>query len=280
MGRRARGVSVLQARVARTWQRGRARSSCGSAGPLRPAERQGKEARRGDNCPHLAGFADPEGQESGVGERERERIVGGKRGKGPKFAITTGVYADDSEVKKLREKYGALSVPELKENKEFIADVLESDLCMTVRLQIVYGKLSIRSVRSAFEKSVRSRLEKFGRSDNKELLKSFVSLFSDEYKLPKGSVIELSREEGYVLQTRIDGKEVGRIQSKLLCRSILDLYLGEDPFDKKAKDVIQLNLAIVSLPVMFLGLFTSGIQALIFATLAAAYIGESMEGHH
>jgi hypothetical protein len=31
---------------------------------------------------------------------------------------------------------------------------------------------------------------------------------------------------------------------------------------------------------MFLGLFTSGIQALIFATLAAAYIGESMEGHH
>ncbi|OAY66055.1 Fatty-acid-binding protein 1 [Ananas comosus] len=161
------------------------------------------------------------------------------------FAITTGVYADDSEVKKLREKYGALSVPELKENKEFIADVLESDLCMTVRLQIVYGKLSIRSVRSAFEKSVRSRLEKFGRSDNKELLKSFVSLFSDEYKLPKGSVIELSREEGYVLQTRIDGKEVGRIQSKLLCQSILDLYLGEDPFDKKAKDVIQLNLASI-----------------------------------
>jgi F-type H+-transporting ATPase subunit a len=31
---------------------------------------------------------------------------------------------------------------------------------------------------------------------------------------------------------------------------------------------------------MFLGLFTSGIQALIFATLNAAYIGESMEGHH
>ncbi|CDY21189.1 BnaA01g34200D [Brassica napus] len=37
---------------------------------------------------------------------------------------------------------------------------------------------------------------------------------------------------------------------------------------------------VVPIPVMFLGLFTSGIQALIFATLAAAYIGESMEGHH
>lgn len=35
----------------------------------------------------------------------------------------------------------------------------------------------------------------------------------------------------------------------------------------------------VPLPLMVLGLFTSAIQALIFATLAAAYIGEAMEGH-
>ena len=46
--------------------------------------------------------------------------------------------------------------------------------------------------------------------------------------------------------------------------------------------VVLLSLVplVVPIPVMFLGLFTSGIQALIFATLAAAYIGESMEGHH
>ncbi len=35
----------------------------------------------------------------------------------------------------------------------------------------------------------------------------------------------------------------------------------------------------VPLPVMALGLFTSAIQALIFATLAAAYIGEALEEH-
>ena len=35
----------------------------------------------------------------------------------------------------------------------------------------------------------------------------------------------------------------------------------------------------VPLPVMLLGLFTSAIQALVFATLAAAYIAEAMEGH-
>lgn len=35
----------------------------------------------------------------------------------------------------------------------------------------------------------------------------------------------------------------------------------------------------VPLPAMVLGLFTSAIQALIFATLAASYIGEAMEEH-
>lgn len=44
--------------------------------------------------------------------------------------------------------------------------------------------------------------------------------------------------------------------------------------------LISLVPLVIPIPMMFLGLFTSGIQALIFATLAAAYIGESMEGHH
>ncbi|CAI8602245.1 unnamed protein product [Vicia faba] len=44
--------------------------------------------------------------------------------------------------------------------------------------------------------------------------------------------------------------------------------------------LVSLVPLVVPIPVMFLGLFTSGIQALSFATLVAAYIGESMEGHH
>lgn len=41
----------------------------------------------------------------------------------------------------------------------------------------------------------------------------------------------------------VDGKEIGSIESKLLCRSILDLYIGEDPFDRRAKDDVDLNVA-------------------------------------
>jgi F-type H+-transporting ATPase subunit a len=31
---------------------------------------------------------------------------------------------------------------------------------------------------------------------------------------------------------------------------------------------------------MLLGVFTSAVQALVFATLAGAYIGEAVENHH
>lgn len=47
----------------------------------------------------------------------------------------------------------------------------------------------------------------------------------------------------FVLVVVVDGQEVGSIQSKLLCRSVLDLYVGEESFDKQAKEEIELNVA-------------------------------------
>nr|AJE61487.1 ATP synthase CF0 subunit IV [Dipteris conjugata]AXX76518.1 ATP synthase CF0 subunit IV [Dipteris conjugata] len=44
--------------------------------------------------------------------------------------------------------------------------------------------------------------------------------------------------------------------------------------------LVSLVPLIVPVPMMLPGSFTSAIQALILATPAAAYIGESMEGHH
>nr|WVH39938.1 ATP synthase subunit a [Ulva dactylifera] len=44
--------------------------------------------------------------------------------------------------------------------------------------------------------------------------------------------------------------------------------------------LVALVPLIVPIPIMLLGLFTSGIQALVFATLAGAYIGEAIEDHH
>nr|YP_009002342.1 ATP synthase CF0 subunit IV [Phelipanche ramosa]CDL93428.1 ATP synthase CF0 subunit IV [Phelipanche ramosa] len=44
--------------------------------------------------------------------------------------------------------------------------------------------------------------------------------------------------------------------------------------------LLSLVPLIVPIPAILFGLFTSGIQAFIFASLTATYIGESMEGYH
>jgi len=44
--------------------------------------------------------------------------------------------------------------------------------------------------------------------------------------------------------------------------------------------LVSLIPLIVPIPIMLLGVFTSAVQALVFATLAGAYIGEAVEDHH
>jgi len=44
--------------------------------------------------------------------------------------------------------------------------------------------------------------------------------------------------------------------------------------------LVALIPLVVPIPLILLGLFTSAIQALVFATLAGAYIGEAVEEHH
>jgi len=44
--------------------------------------------------------------------------------------------------------------------------------------------------------------------------------------------------------------------------------------------LVSLVPLFVPIPVMLLGLFTSAVQALVFATLAGAYVGEAIEDAH
>lgn len=157
---------------------------------------------------------------------------------------TYGVYVDPASLKsKLGNKFSSVDPEELQKDETFFNDIMESEVGLTVRLVIVYGSLKIGSVRSAFEESVGSRIKKFGGSENRELLNSFTSAFTDDIKLPKGTTIDLTRLPGNILQTKIDGTQVGSVESALVCRSLFDLYIGDDPFDKDAKKAIGLNMA-------------------------------------
>ncbi|KAJ8466876.1 hypothetical protein OPV22_029428 [Ensete ventricosum] len=138
-------------------------------------------------------------------------------------AYAFGVYADESDVKRLRKKYGTFSVSELKVNH----------------------RLSIGDLRDTFQKIVGNELQKNGGSNNKELLQRFTSIFRDEHMLLGNSIFDLSREHGYILRIRINGKEMGKIESNLICKPLLDLYVGKNAYDKQALQDIQSTLASI-----------------------------------
>jgi hypothetical protein len=89
---------------------------------------------------------------------------------------SAGVYANESVLKeKLNSgnKYDEYEVSDLTQNKAFYDDLAMSDFEMRVRLVIVYGRLKIGSVRSAFEDSIGSRIKKFNGQEDKPLLERF-----------------------------------------------------------------------------------------------------------
>ncbi|KAL5578588.1 hypothetical protein UlMin_011030, partial [Ulmus minor] len=104
------------------------------------------------------------------------------------------ILADYLELKYLGEKYEKLLIADIIEKKELVDDLVESDISMTVRLQIIYSKLIIRSVCSVFEESVGSRLQKFGdqikencfkkEKNRKEKRGSKLSLSFSSFSLP------------------------------------------------------------------------------------------------
>ncbi|KAG6536992.1 fatty-acid-binding protein 1-like [Zingiber officinale] len=153
-----------------------------------------------------------------------------------------GVYADGFDVKRLSKKYGSFSASELKVNKDFIADILDQDLRITIIFKKARNNLSMRSLRYEFQKYVGESLRKFSGSDSKELLQRFTSLLRDDYKITKESFLEVSRDHGHVLQVRFNGKEVGKIPSKLLCKAMFDAHFGPDAFDKDAREEVKSRL--------------------------------------
>lgn len=38
------------------------------------------------------------------------------------------------------------------------------------------------------------------------------------------------------------GEVVSKVESELLCRAFINMYLGDDPFDKEAKDRFGMSL--------------------------------------
>ncbi|KAL2500098.1 Fatty-acid-binding protein 1 [Abeliophyllum distichum] len=129
-----------------------------------------------------------------------------------------------------------------KPTKDMYQMVIDSDVGMMVRLVIVYSSLTMNMVRKNFDEGLGAAIKKLTGGKNEELTKKIMGEASDEIKLTPGSTIEISRLPGYLLQTKVMGEIVSTVESELLCRAYIYMYLGEDPFDKEAKEKFGTSL--------------------------------------
>ncbi|XP_022886735.1 fatty-acid-binding protein 1-like [Olea europaea var. sylvestris] len=151
-----------------------------------------------------------------------------------------GIYADNEKLRELvtRKVGRAPSKP----TKEMYQMVVDSDVGMMVRLVIVYSGLTMNMVRKNFDEGLGAAIKKLTGGKNEELTKKIMGEASDEIKLMPGSTIEISRLPGYTLQAKVMGEIVSTVESELLCRAYTYMYLGEDPFDKDAKEKFGTSL--------------------------------------
>lgn len=95
------------------------------------------------------------------------------------------------------------------------------------------------------------------------LLKKGIGYFK-RYVYPTPVLLPINILEDFTKPLSLSFRLFGNILADELTVSVLVLLV---PF-------------IIPLPIMVLGVFASSIQALIFSTLSAAYIGEALEEHH
>ncbi|XP_058109726.1 chalcone isomerase-like protein 1 [Magnolia sinica] len=152
-----------------------------------------------------------------------------------------GIYADNVKLKELlRLKIGkSLEKP----TKEMYELVINSDVGMMVRLVLVFSGLTMSMVRKNFDETLGASLKKLtGGQKNNELVNKVMGAATDNIKLSSGSVIEITRFPGFILQAKVKEEIVSKVESELLCRAYFDMYLGDDPFDKEAKENFGMSL--------------------------------------
>ncbi|KAF0902565.1 hypothetical protein E2562_018061 [Oryza meyeriana var. granulata] len=155
-----------------------------------------------------------------------------------------GLYLQPNTIsEKLGPKYASVPTIKLKDSPDFYDDLLRENLPMRVRLVVHYNGLSIGAVRDVFEKSLGLRLQKMNPNTDYHCLKTFGSYFNEDIPIPAGTKIDFCQTSDGQLITEIDGRQIGAVKSKDLCRALFGMYIGDSPVSLEAKKDIGQNVA-------------------------------------
>ena len=151
-----------------------------------------------------------------------------------------GLYVDSEAARRALPAFAGISRANLERDARFYRSLLEMKFGMTVRL-VMTRNVSGQDVANSFEDALRPRLDQAaaetampGASNSLEEFRSNLNL--DE--IPKGAEIVFSCNPGGRLETSVEGSRRPSIEAPALCWALFDVYLGEKPISKGAKQTL------------------------------------------
>ena len=148
-----------------------------------------------------------------------------------------GLYVDADGARASLSEFAGTSAEALGRDERFTRRLLDLDFGMALRL-VMTRTVGGSDVADAFDDALRPRMPRAGRDpDGDAAVTALARLrgYLDVDEVRRGAEIVFSCGPAGRLAMTVDGADRPPIESRVLCRALFDVYLGEDPIERDGR---------------------------------------------
>ncbi|QDZ17754.1 chalcone-flavonone isomerase [Chloropicon primus] len=151
------------------------------------------------------------------------------------WIYTIGLYVEPSKTFSALGKYAGCEAGTLHGNRDFCEDLIAmKDVTRVLRFVITLPGLKAGIVVSQFDKVLLPKMKKKGKEDNYR----FIMENMGKAKFKKGTKMLLTLGGDGTVTCICDGEVLGSVTCQTLCRSIMEIYVGDSPVSEDIKEKI------------------------------------------
>ena len=155
-----------------------------------------------------------------------------------------GLYVDADAARAALADFAGATAEALGRDRRFTRRLLDLDFGMALRL-VMTRTVSGGDVADAFDEALRPRLPRAGRNPDGDAAAALARLrgYLNVDEVRRDAEIVFSCGPAGRLAMTVDGAERPPIESRVLCRALFDVYLGDDPIERDGKRNIVAGFA-------------------------------------
>ncbi len=162
-----------------------------------------------------------------------------------------GLYVDPAGARAALAAFAGRRASVLRRDEKFHRRLLDFDFGMTLRL-VMTRTVEGADVADAFDDALRPRMARAGRRSadgaGKNAPLARLRSYLDVDEVERGTEIVFSCDPEGRLTTSVGRAQRPPIESRTLCRALLDVYLGQDPIERGGKRNIITGFARLLVP--------------------------------